>query len=456
MIAAAESEEGMRKTKAYVVMGMAVMLGSSLFLGGQTEAKEDTEVTLTAWIAKTFNPDADARLEERIKSFADVNDRVKEVKVETFPQSDGLVKWNAAIESGNVPDVSFIGSDVYNSFVELGVLKELDELVEKIEENSSPIMEGVKDYLTINGHIYSVPLYSPANMLHYRTDIFEEAGISEAPQTWEEMEEICAILKEKTDMYPLGLAISNCDDSETANQWILRSFGGRYWDEEGNVVVNSPETINAINYITNLYQQGYVPPTAVEWDSSGNNKTYMSGESAMVINVTTLYNSLLADDLIDTLGKNTSVCHSPLGDYEAWREPGTIMLSVFEDCKNLELSEELLLYVMDSDWYEEYMDMNYPVSVPVYEKTSEAEVWKSGLGKSLMDQCTSAMENRSYGYPCTDSAVMRADAQAQKDFLFSKTLLKVILNGQTPEEAVGELEQQLNDLKNEIANRSES
>lgn len=438
----------MKRMKKYISMIMAGAMIAAFF-GGISNVSAEEGTTLTVWIGKTFNPDADTYLEEHIKSFVDVNPQVKEINVESFPATDAMVKYTAAIESGDVPDVTFMSADVYNSFVALGVLTELDDVVSQVEEKYSPIIENVKNNLTIDGHIYSVPLYNNANMLTYRTDVFEEAGIEEPPKTWEELKDVCEILMDSTDFYPFGHAISNSDDSETANQWILRSFGGRYWDEEGNVVVNSPETINAINYIVDLYNSGYIPKSAVEWDSSGNNTSYLGEESAMVINLTTLYNSVTTGDYADTLGKNTAVCALPLGEYQTWKEPGTNMLSIFKDAKNQELSKELLLYIMDAEWYTDYMDMMYPVSIPVYEKSAEAGVWQTDLGQELVKQST--LENMNYGYPSDDPVVARADGQAQRDFLFSKTLLRVILNGETPEDSVAQLELELIDLKEEMA-----
>lgn len=437
----------MKRKKRYMSMIMAGSMVAALF-GGMQAVSAEEQTTLTVWIAKTFNPDADAYLENRIKSFAEGNTQVKEINVECFPATDAMVKYTAAIESGEVPDVTFMSADVYNSFVALGVLTELDDVVAQVEENYSPIVENVKTNLTIQDHMYCIPLYNNANMLTYRTDIFEEAGIEEPPKTWQEMKEVCEILMDTTDLYPFGHAISNSDDSETANQWILRSFGGRYWDEEGNVVVNSQETINAVNYIVDLYNSGYIPKSAVEWDSSGNNTSYLGEESAMVINLTTLYNSVTTGDYADTLGKNTAVCALPLGDYQTWKEPGTNMLSIFKGVKNPELSKELLLYIMDSEWYTNYMDMMYPVSVPAYQKSAEAGVWQTELGQELVKQST--LENMYYGYPSNDPVVARTDGQAQRDFLFSKTLLRVILNGESAEESVAQLEQNLIDLKAEM------
>lgn len=471
----------MRKPKYQIVLCMTALMASFLFGCGQNaEMKKDGagetqqtkeadtadttdsadtanaggDVVLTVWIAKSFNPDADAAMQARFESFAEVSDKVSQVKVETFPGSDGQVKWNTAIESGDFPDVSFINDDVMQSYVEMGVLRPLDHIAEKVEANLGAMMPGSRDNLTFDGHLYGIPYSLSINMIHYRTDVFEEAGISVPLATWEQVEDACAVLKEKTDLYPIGLAISNSDDSETCNRWILKAFGGKYWDEEGNVIVNSKETVDAVNYLVNMYNQGYIPPSAVEWDSAGNNNSYLAGECAMVVNIPTLYNALQADDLKDTLGVNTGMMALPSGEnFTPWSEPSNGSYSIFEGCKHPELSEEMLQYVFeDNDWYtNDYISNMFPVNIPTYENAVEGEVWSSELGTALMTTSLEEDYNHKFGWPCTDPVVMRADAQSEKDFSFSKTVLRVILDGMSPEDSVAQLEQELNTIKEQIA-----
>lgn len=419
--------------------------------GADSEGKR----TMTVWIAKTFNDDADKQLEERIKSFAEVDDRVSSINVETFAGSEGQSRWNAAIESGNVPDVSFLVAAPYANFSEMGLLEDLSDVIGDIEEKLGDLYPAVReDMTTDSGEIYAVPISNSATMLHYRTDYFEEAGITTPPTTWEELEEVCEQLKEANpDIYPFGHCISSSDDSEAQNLWILRSFGGRLWDEKGNVSVNSPETYEAIDYIVGLYEAGYIPPATIEWDSSGNNRSFLTGESAIAINPATLYNEIINGEMKDTLGEVTAISPIPQGEYEAWKEPGRNMLSIFKGAPDVELSKDLIRYVFEPEWYNEYMEMNFPVNVPVFNDALQADMWKSGDGLALVEQAE--YENKSFGYPSTDSAVIRADASSLQNFLFSKTLIKIISEGQSPEDAVAWLETELNELKSDMASQSE-
>lgn len=443
--------------KKGLAMGLSVLTVMTGILGNVSYvmAEDSGDRTMTVWIAKTFNENADKQMKERIESFAEYDDRVKEVKVETFAGSEGQPKWNAAIESGNYPDVSFLVAAPYANFSELGLLEDLSDVIKDIETNLGTLDSAVREDMTnADGEIFAVPISNSSTMLHYRTDYFEEAGITEVPTTWTELEETCKKLKEANpDVYPFGHCISASDDSESHNLWILRSFGGRLWDEEGNVVVNSPETLEAVNYIVNLYNEGYVPPTTIEWDSSGNNKSFLAGECAMAINPPTLYNSIINGEMKETLGDITAIAPIPQGENEAWKEPGRNMLSIFKGVDDVELSKDLIRYVFQPEWYNEFMEMNFPVNVPVFSDALEQDTWKDGDGALLVQQ--SVYENSSFGTPSTDSAVIRADASELQNFMFSKALIRIISEGQSPEDSIAQFETELNDLKAEMQNQAE-
>ena len=48
------------------------------------------------------------------------------------------------------------------------------------------------------GAIYGVPWFTDAGMLYYRKDLLEQAGFSEPPKTWAEMEEMVKKVRGET------------------------------------------------------------------------------------------------------------------------------------------------------------------------------------------------------------------------------------------------------------------
>jgi multiple sugar transport system substrate-binding protein len=407
-------------------------------------------VTLTVWLPNTFSKDADAMLQARCEEFAANNsDRVKEVKVEFVSSTDGYAKWNAAIESGEVPDITFLHSSALISYSAMDVLEDLTDLIAEVEQQYSPMITNHKDNLTINGKICTLPLYAQICAMTYRTDLLEQAGYTEPPTTWTQLKEVAKAITDKSGgVYGMGNGMGTADDGEDVLQYICRSFGMRMFDKDGNITVNSPEMVNAIKFLAGMYQDDKsMPPSVVEWDASGNNKSYLAGECAIAFNPPTLYNATQAADVKDTLGVVTSMSAMPKGDYDAWTYQNYIMMSIFKNSEHKDLAKELLKTLLDPEWYENYMELNFPVAGPVFEKTIDSDIWQSDIAKKILPQ---SYLGGVYGEPCKDMKVMAAEAKAYNEFVISKTMQKVLLTGMTPENAVAELEQEIQQILSSV------
>ena len=94
---------------------------------------------------------------------------------------------------------------------------------------------------TYDGKVYGVPWFTDAGMLYYRQDLLEEAGFSEPPATWEELEEMAQKTAQDTGTrfvfqgaeYEGGV----CNGCE-----YIWSHGGNVHDPENpsKVVIDSP------------------------------------------------------------------------------------------------------------------------------------------------------------------------------------------------------------------------
>ena len=58
--------------------------------------------------------------------------------------------------------------------------------------------------------------------------------------------------------------------------WVLWSHGGYLVDKDDKVIINSPETAKALEYVKQLYET-FIPGTA-SWNDSSNNKAFLAGE----------------------------------------------------------------------------------------------------------------------------------------------------------------------------------
>lgn len=419
--------------------------GGTAAPAASTEAPSDAkDAVLTVWLPKTFSANADAMLKERVLAFKEQNPAVQEIKVEEMAATDAYAKWNAAIEAKQTPDITFLHLSAYAPFVDMGVLLPLDDVISDLEKDNGPFVKNYISSLNINGSNYCIPLYGQTGMLIYRKDLLKKAGFENAPATWEELRKVSkAVTDAKNSIYGWGLGYGTADDGEDMQRNILLSFGGGLWTADGKPNANTPENLEAIKFMVDMYKEDKsMPPSVLEWDPSGNNKSYLAGESAMVMNPLTLYKSLQTPEQKE-LFDNTGVAATPAGKSGTNPLASYISLAVFKESRYQDLSKELLKWVFNLEWYNTYEKENYPVTAPAYEQTVKSDIWQQPVGKLV---CDMAASSKPYGYPSTDPKVIVADSKAYTELLVSKTLQKVILQNMEPGQALAELQTRLAEI----------
>jgi multiple sugar transport system substrate-binding protein len=121
--------------------------------------------------------------------------------------------------------------------------------------------------------------YAP-DPINYRKDLWD--GVGMYPNTWEDVRIGGAKIKKKYGK-PLGIGISPEIDSNMALRAIMHSFGASVQDEEGNVVINSKQTLEAIKFVHALFKEA-MTPDVFNWGPSSNNRFMEEGEGSLALN----------------------------------------------------------------------------------------------------------------------------------------------------------------------------
>ena len=117
---------------------------------------------------------------------------------------------------------------------------------------------------------------------NYRIDLWSDVGFPNGPDTWEDLRAGGRKIKEKFGN-PVGLGLSQEMDSNMAVRGLLWSFGGAEQDESGNVVLNSKETVAALEFMRALYKETETPEIFT-WDPSSNNRMMLAGHGSFIQN----------------------------------------------------------------------------------------------------------------------------------------------------------------------------
>jgi multiple sugar transport system substrate-binding protein len=116
--------------------------------------------------------------------------------------------------------------------------------------------------------------------VNYRVDLWGDIGMK--PDTWDDVRVGGKKIKDKTGI-PVGIGLSAEIDTGMAMRAVMYSFGSHEQDVDGNLAINSKNTLEALKYVTALFKEA-MTPEVLAWDASSNNRQMLAGKSSLVLN----------------------------------------------------------------------------------------------------------------------------------------------------------------------------
>jgi len=139
---------------------------------------------------------------------------------------------------------------------------------------------------------------------NYRRSLWEPVGLPDGPSTWDELLTGGAEIK-KSKGVQLGLGMSQEIDSNMVLRGLLWAHGASIQDAAENVVLNSAETVAAVEYMAKLFKQT-MTNEVFSWNAASNNQGLVAGKLSYAVNSISAYrtaqgtNPTVADDVFFT------------------------------------------------------------------------------------------------------------------------------------------------------------
>ena len=228
---------------------------------GSGTQKEDTlvkeissPVEIQFWHSIS-NPVHAGILENLIKEFNDTVGQEKGITVvPTFNGSSSELYSNviAAIKAGNAPDVTLALRPYVADYLQTDYVVDLAPYISDPDVGISDyndIFEGLRN---ANSNYekegtYSLPIHSYSEVLYYNVDFFEKNNLT-VPTTWDEMVDTCSKIREIT-----GAPAFGWDNLAGSFMTLVKQFGGRYTDQNGNIYFANEDTDVALK-VLNLWK----------------------------------------------------------------------------------------------------------------------------------------------------------------------------------------------------------
>ena len=123
----------------------------------------------------------------------------------------------------------------------------------------------------------------------YRLSLWKKAGYPNGPQTYDDLVAGAAKIYKQTGI-PSGGGLSPNIDAEYFARSVIWSFGGSIQDAHGNVTLDSPQVLRAVEFVRKLHQEAQTPEVFT-WNAASNNQAFISGRASYIQNSISFYRS---------------------------------------------------------------------------------------------------------------------------------------------------------------------
>ena len=257
----------MKNTKKVVSIGLACTLsvgllagcGTSKETGTQTTQNKDgnEKVTISAMVQQSRYYDGLQAMIEKLEKEENII-----VDVQVVPDAESLNMIKMKLNSGEAPDI--IDYNIPAVYDIVDPASNFADLSDEAWVDNLLIPDNVKN--KEDGKIYGFPFLSVPGThgFIYNVDVFEKAGITKVPETWEELLDVCQTLKD-AGITPIYMPKDSWVPQVLMTDNFAKALGAEKAQEYAEKLMNNemkwtdiPEMAEIIDKYLELYEKGYI------------------------------------------------------------------------------------------------------------------------------------------------------------------------------------------------------
>ena len=339
-----------------------------------------------------------------------------DVELSFYNSHEIAPKTLRASRAGTPPDILFASKSVYPISDWTGKLADISDVVKPIEDlYSLDALQAAKIYgaETDTQRYYAVPLSQSTTHIYYRKDLLAQAGYSPAdiPQDWDGFWQFWKTVQDRLrsqsgfeQTYGMGLPLSpGASDTYRIFEQILEAYDVQLLDAQGRLLVEQPEVrqgvIQCLEWYVQFYQQAYVPPQAVDWLDTDNNRFLLNREVVMTPNPTLSIPAAVRNDPDTYLNKLGTIefPNQPNGD----PTPHLVDVRqaiVFKDSPNQAAAKDFLSYLSQPDVLSNFLKSAYGRFLPINTQLSEDPFWSDPADPHISTVTKTLIDGRTQSY----------------------------------------------------------
>jgi len=201
------------------------------------------------------------------------------VKFLNVPADSATQKLTTQVAGGNPPDTAFLDSSAVQDFASRKALVNLDGYIAGSQAvKLDDYVAGFKQTAVYQNSMFALPYDGETTGLFYRTDLFQAAGITNPPATWDELKAAAEKLTDPAKkQYGYVLFAP-----EAQYYWLpfLWQAGGSLLSKDGKTIAfNSPQGTQAADFYVGLRK--YAPPDFLASNSWDGRTAFATGKVGM-------------------------------------------------------------------------------------------------------------------------------------------------------------------------------
>jgi multiple sugar transport system substrate-binding protein len=375
--------------RAVSIVKLAVLVQVAVM--GLVPAPALAQRTLTVLSWSDYVPAADKKLLEQAERFGKANN-VK-VEVNFVSLGDLPAKTSAAALANSGPDIINLWYGTPHVYADS--LVDVDEVVESLGKRYGGWYDAARAANFAKGRWKAVPWSFLPYVVHYRKDLLQQVGESQFPDTYDDLLRVGKKLKAKG--FPIGMSLGHAlGDANLSFYPIWWAFGGKEVDKDGRVLVGSPETAAAIEYVKALYRDA-MDPSVLSWGDPTNNMAMLAGKIAVTFTAPSIYSA--ARTQAPQLRDKYDHALPPRGPAGRFAGPLVVSLGIFKYSKNQDLAKKFLGWLMEREQASEWIAASDGMHASMLRAFEKDPFWSSDPKFAPLQKVGAYVQL--FGYPGT-------------------------------------------------------
>jgi multiple sugar transport system substrate-binding protein len=344
------------------------------------KAESGAKLTVMRW--KRFVPSEDEAFNAIVAAFSKATGAEMNVFSESF--EDVQPKASVAANTGSGLDLAW-GLHTLPQLFPTKVLK-MNDVADYLGKKYGGWTDAAAKTCKLGDDWLGIPVATNGGYMNYRKSATDKAGFKEFPKDFPTFLEMCKALKANNT--PAGFALGHATgDANGWLHWVLWGHGAYTVDQNDKVVINSPETMKALDYCKAL-SETFIPGVA-SWNDSSNNKAFLAGELFCTLNGISIYIAAKNDPTKKELAEDTYHALHPIGPVG---KPSELQLALpilaFNFTKYPNAAKAFIAFLLEKEQFEAWLQASQGYLVQTLNAYENAPIWTADPKNTVFSQAS--------------------------------------------------------------------